>query len=58
MRQEVKAIVKRLEEIRDKVQGFSDNAENSDYPDQDRIDRLGAELDSLEAAITSLNEIE
>ena len=58
MRQELKAIVKRLEEVRDKVQGFLDNAENSDNPNQDRIDRLESELECLDTAIDNLNEIE
>ena len=58
MRSEIKAILKKLIEVRDKVQGFLDNAENSDYPNQDRIDRLDDELGYLDAAIENLNDIE
>ena len=58
MRSEVKAIIKKLEEVRDKIQGFLDNAENSDYSNQDRIDRLESELEYLDAAIDNLNDIE
>ena len=58
MRSEVKAILKKLIEVRDKVQGFSDNAENSDNPNQDRIDRLESELECLDTAIDNLNDIE
>ena len=57
MRSEVKAILKRLIEVRDMVQGFLDNAENSDYPNQDRIDFLDDELGYLDAAIENLNDI-
>ena len=58
MRSEVKAIIAKLINVRDKVQGFLDNAENSDYPNQDRIDALGDELEYLDAAIDNLNDIE
>ena len=58
MRNEVKAIVLRLVEIEAKVQGYLDKAQDADNPNDERIERLEAELDSLEAAITSLNEIE
>ena len=58
MRQEVKAIIKRLEEVRDRVQGFLDNAEVVENPNQDRVDRLESELEYLDAAIDKLNDIE
>ena len=58
MRQEVKAIIKRLEEVRDRVQGFLDNAEAVENPNQDRIDKLDSGLEYLVAAIDNLNDIE
>ena len=58
MRNEVKAILKKLIEVRDKVQEYLDNAEAMDNPNQDRIDRLESELECLDAAIDNLNDIE
>ena len=58
MRNEIKAILKQLTLVREKVQGFLDNAENSDYPNDDRVERLSNEVDAIDGAIDALNDIE
>jgi len=58
MRQELKGIVKKLIEVRRKVQGYLNNAEKEVHPNQDRIDSLQSELDCLDAAMEVLQEID
>ena len=56
MRQEVKAIIKRLEEIRDKVDVYMCNAENRGQ--EDKADKLSSEIDQINEAITALEDID
>jgi len=58
MRNEVKAILKKLETVRDKVSDYLDTAESADSPDEERIDRLQHELDCLETAIEAIEDID
>lgn len=56
MRSEIKAIIVRLEQIRDKVDVFMSNAE--DRGNDDKVDQLSNELDQIDAAIDILESIE
>jgi len=58
MRAEVKAILAKLQAVKEKVDEYLDTAENADYPNDDRIDKLQNESDCLDNAIASLEEIE
>ncbi len=58
MRSSVKAILKRLIEIIETVEESLDNTNNADYPNEDRIEKLEAELEALEEAQGALEGIE
>ncbi|MCK9432125.1 MAG: hypothetical protein M0R00_04130 [Candidatus Omnitrophica bacterium] len=56
MRNEVRGILGKLQSIKEKVEGYLGNAEEAE--NDERIDALSAELDSLGTAIEALEEIE
>ena len=58
MRNSIKAIVSKLETIEEQVADYLDNAEQAEYPNEDRIDKLQTEMDCIRNAIDSLEEIE
>ena len=58
MRNELQAIVTRLHTVHEKVQGYLDNAESAEYPNDDRIDALTNESDAIGEAIDLLESIE
>jgi len=56
MRNSIKAILNRLEGIRDQVEGYRDNAEEAG--NYNKVEKLDGELNSIEYAMDSLQEIE
>lgn len=56
MRQEIKAIIVRLEQVRDNVGSYLSNAE--DRGADDKADQLSNELDQIDTAIEALEGIE
>ena len=58
MRNEIRSIITKLENTLEKVQEYLDNAENAEYPNDDRIDNLQNEIDCIQEAIEALENIE
>ena len=58
MRQEIKAIIVKLEQVEQKVEIFLENANDRVNPNEDRIAELETELDAIRQAIEILQEIE
>jgi len=58
MRQEIKAIIVKLEQAEQKVEIFLENANDRVNPNEDRIAELETELDAIRQAIEILQEIE
>jgi len=58
MRNEIKAVVIKLESIQEKVEEYLDNAQDAENPNEERVARLEEELNSIEEAIEALNNIE
>lgn len=56
MRNEIKAIIKKLKEVQNKVQGYAENAILVNA--EDRANELEFEVEAIETAIESLKEIE
>ena len=56
MRKSIQAIIIKLESIRDQVQEYADNA--ADRGQDDKSDQLNEEVEYIEAAIESLQNIE
>ena len=56
MRSEIKAVIKRLEEIRDEVDLYLCNAENKGQ--EEKADQLSSAIDQINEAITSLEDID
>lgn len=56
MRQEIKAIIKQLNAVRDKVASYQTRAE--DRENEDRAEELSNELELIEQAIDNLSEID
>ena len=58
MRAEIKSILTKLRVVKEEVEGYLDNAESAEYPNDGRIDRLSNEIDCIGEAIGALEEIE
>jgi len=58
MRQEIKAIIVKLEQVEQKVEIYLENANDRVNPNEDRIAELETELDAIRQAIELLQEIE
>ena len=58
MRNSIKSIIDKLTSVQESVEGYLATAESSEYPNEERIDKLQSELESIESAIEALQEIE
>lgn len=58
MRNSVKGVISRLEEIESQVAEYLDTAESAEYPNEERVERLQDELDKITEAKDILEEIE
>ena len=58
MRNELKAIVTRLHTVHGKVEEYLANAEQAEYPNDERVDALQTEVDAIGEAIDVLEAIE
>ncbi|HEY4492455.1 MAG TPA: hypothetical protein VI958_10690, partial [Acidobacteriota bacterium] len=55
---QVRQMIANLEGWIEQTEDTLDNAENADYPNDDRIETLQARIDALNEALDALNEIE
>jgi len=58
MRNEIKAIITKLTVIIEKIEASIDTAESAEYVNDERIDKLNAELEIIQEALEALETIE
>ena len=56
MRTQLKAILTRAETTKDTVEASLDTAQDQDYPNDERVEKLEAELEMFSAIIDAINE--
>ncbi len=58
MRNSIKAIINKLEIVFEQIEEYKDTAEDAEYPNDERIEKLEEELSKIEEALDSLQDIE
>ena len=58
MRPELKSIIEKLNVVKGKVEESLEKAEDAEYPNDERIEKLETELAAIEAALDELESIE
>lgn len=57
-RVQITSIIRRLHEVLGKVEEYKERAEELQYPNDERIEKLENEADLIQQAIAALEEIE